>query len=87
MKAFRLARAYTVHFGGEFHGVFPSTGDAHAAYERAVYRCAERQGHRDFELAEQTIGHVVIQLHVVTRRDLENIKEDDVTDIEWECYK
>lgn len=37
-------------------------------------------------LASRQIGGGYVELRTVTRDELERIKEDDVTDAEWEAY-
>lgn len=67
-------RAYVLFIAGEFCGPWPTTQAALNAQERA----ADRAG---FDLSFR------IQEMEVTRRELEGLKDDDVSDDEWASYQ
>ncbi len=82
--------AFTLFFGGEFHGVFPSSRAAMKIYDSAVERFALRHGNRNedtIQLTRELLGAANIQKTEVTRERLERLKDDEVSDSEWSEYE
>jgi hypothetical protein len=82
-------QAFMLFLGGEFYGVFPSREDCVAARRRAVHQKSGLfAGPASFalELAEEAVGPAVVDPRRVTRNELSHLKDDDVSDAEWEEY-